>query len=116
MVLAAPLAAAYGITPRPATPDRTLWIINNTTVSSKVVTFRKGINPPAFRADIGDLNLTLAASTTYYIPSPDPSRFEQADGSINVDFAAGMTGTIAVVGLPQASFYGTEGSRHDGPI
>jgi hypothetical protein len=93
-------AAGAGSFPRPTSAGRLLLIVNHTTVSSKVLTFRAGVNPPAMRSALGDLNLTLAASTTYYIDAPDPARFKQNDGSYNVDFASGMTGTIAAVSMP----------------
>lgn len=100
MSLALDALPAAGSFPRPSAAGRLLLIVNNTTVSSKVLTIRAGVNPPAMRAGLGDLNLTLNASTTYYIDAPDPARFKQNDGSYNLDFAAGMTGTISAVGMP----------------
>lgn len=93
-------ASVYGTFPRVAGASRTVLIVNNTTVSSKVITFRAGANPPSMRAALGDINFTLNASTVYYIDMPDPARCTQADGSFNVDFASGMTGTISAVGMP----------------
>lgn len=85
--------AAAGMT------DTIVLIVDHTTVSDKVLTVKAGVYPPAFRQGIGDLALTITASTKQYI-FLEAARFVQADGSINVDFASGMTGTCFAVRLP----------------
>ncbi|MEV5710169.1 hypothetical protein [Actinoallomurus sp. NPDC052274] len=52
------------------------------------------------RATLGDLVVSVGASATQIITIDDSSRFAQDDGSVSVDFAAGMTGTIWVLRLP----------------
>ena len=81
--------------------DELVLYVQNTTGSTKTVTVRAGVgggaNPgAAFRSGLGDLttgNLTATTGTAFIGPF-DPARFLQADGSINVDFASSMTGTI----------------------
>jgi len=96
-------ASVYGAFPRPAAGGRTLLIVTNTVASIKTIILRAGVNPPSFRGPLGDITLNLPASSTVYIPLPDPSRITQADGSFNIDFGAATAGTISAVGLP-ASF------------
>ena len=74
-------------------------IIDHTTVSDKVLTVKAGVYPPGFRQSLGDLALTITASTKQYIVL-ESARFVQSDGSINIDFASGMTGTMFAVKRP----------------
>ncbi len=73
-----------------------LVLVNNTFAGTKTVTIKAGANPPALGAGQGDLVITCAASTNAIPIVIDSSRFAQADGSINLDIAASMTGTIIV--------------------
>ena len=80
-----------------ATPTEELLIsVNNTTVSTKTVTIKAGGNPPALAAGQGDLVVTCATSTNGIPLRVESARFLQADGTINLDIAASMTGTIVV--------------------
>ncbi len=96
--------------PAGGTADRLVLYVQNTTASTETVIVRAGANTtgdpnsPAFRAGQGDLTTgNLNASTgSAFIGPFDPSRFVQPDGSINVDFASGMTGTIWALLLPRA--------------
>ena len=76
--------------------DELLVVVNNTTVSAKVVTLKAGAYPPALSNGQGDLAITCAASTNGIPIRIESARFMQADGSIYVDVAASTTGTIAV--------------------
>ena len=71
--------------------------VDHTTVSTKTLTIKAGVNPPAVRASIGDLVLTLAASTKHYVGPFDGSQYCQADGSLFVDVQAAATGTISAL-------------------
>lgn len=75
---------------------RMLMRVNNTTVSAKIITLKAGAYPPASRSGIGDLPLSIPASTVQWVPI-ESARFVQADGSISIDLAAAMTGTIEVL-------------------
>lgn len=88
--------------------DTLVLYVQNSTASTKTVTVRAGVGGgatpgAAFRSGLGDLttgNLTASTGTAFIGPF-DVSRFVQTDGSINVDFASGMTGTIWAVLLPK---------------
>lgn len=80
-----------------ATPSEELLIIvNNTTVSTKTVTLKAGTNPPALSAGQGDIVVTCTASTNGIPLRVESARFMQSDGTVNLDIAASMTGTISV--------------------
>ena len=81
--------------------DNSLFIMieNTTTVSSAAAdssaTIKAGDAYP--NAVLGDLTVTLDKSAITAIQIQDPSRFENKDGSICVDFASGFTGNIFAV-------------------
>ena len=80
-----------------ATPtEELLIVVNNTFAGTKVVTIKAGDSPPALAAGQGDLAITCAASTDGIPLRVESARFLQADGTINLDIAASMTGTIVV--------------------
>ena len=88
--------------------DDLILLVTNTTATSKAVTIRAGsnvnaLNVPAFRAAIGDLVTQPLTATTgsAYLGPFDISRFQQPDGSLNIDFAAGMTGTVTALLKPK---------------
>ena len=66
----------------------------NSFAGEKDVTFKGGVNPPATAS--GDLVQAMAQDAVMYF-NLESARFVQADGSINVDFEAAMTGEIAVI-------------------
>lgn len=94
--------------PAAGNADTLVLYVQNTTASTKTVTVRAGVGGgatpgQAFRSGLGDLttgNLTASTGTAFIGPF-DVSRFAQLDGSINVDFAASMTGTVWAVLLPK---------------
>lgn len=80
-----------------ATPaEELLIVVNNTFAGTKTVTVKAGGNPPALGAGQGDLVVTCAASTNGCPIRVESARFIQSDGTINLDIAAAMTGTISV--------------------
>lgn len=98
------------VIPAPGSYERVVLYVQNTAAATKTVTVRAGTgapgypNVPAFRAGKGDFttgNLTASTGTAFIGPF-DPSWFEQSDGSLNIDFAAGTTGTIWAIQLPRA--------------
>ena len=85
----------------PAGPtDRLLFHLKNTAGAGKTFTFKAGVNPPAFRKDLGDLIVSLAATTGEQFVVIESARFMQADGTLNLDVEAGATGNEAVYRLP----------------
>jgi hypothetical protein len=99
---AAPTATAidpanhHVITPGATQGEELLVSVNNTFAGTKTVTIKAGANPPALSAGQGDLVVTCTASTNGIPIRVETSRFVQADGTINLDIAAAMTGTIVV--------------------
>lgn len=80
--------------------DRQTLVVDNTAAADHTVTIGAGVNPPSLRAGLGDLTVTVPTGTTRYI-TYESGRHTQADGTVNVDFEAGMTGTIEVVESPK---------------
>lgn len=98
----------------PVAKDMTNGILirvkNTDSGSAHVVTLRAGSNPPSFRADLGDLTMSVALSATRWFGPFDSSRFiQQGNGSdvakqsLNIDFDSGTTGTITVFVLPRTA-------------
>ena len=87
---------ANGITIQDAFENKnnTLFIMVNNTGSDSTVIAKAGNAYP--NSMLGDLTLAVGAGTTA-IQIQDPSRFENADGTLNLDFGAGFTGTIYAV-------------------
>lgn len=80
--------------------SRLLIEVTNTFAGAKSVTFKAGANPPAQRAGIGDLVVSIAQNGVHLFVL-ESARFAQADGSISVDFTASMTGTMRAMSLPK---------------
>lgn len=105
------IALASSAIPSASGAGQLLLYVQNTTASTKTVTIKAGVGGgttagPAFRSGLGDFttgNLTATTGTAFIGPF-DASRFVQLDGSINIDFAAGMTGTIWAVLLPKNNY------------
>jgi len=86
--------------PASAGAQNLFFIVNNTAGTTKAVTIDAGVNPPALRSGEGALSVSIATTATAWIGPLESARFAQADGSINVDFASGFTGTIIAAVLP----------------
>lgn len=79
-----------------ANKNNTLFIHVGTTVTSdSTLTIKAGDAYP--NAMLGDLTVALTKSADTVLQIQDPSRFENKDGSVNIDFATGFTGTIYAV-------------------
>lgn len=90
----------------PASNGSNLLVLQvaNTAGSPFNLIVRAGVNPPAMRAALGDLTVAVTNATTQIVGPFEPGRFAQADGSINVDFGVGFTGTINAYLLDKAKF------------
>jgi hypothetical protein len=83
--------------------DKLVLRVANTAGAGKNTIVRKGIDPPAFRQGLGDLTVQVPATTGVKWLGPfELARFVQADGSLNIDFESGATGTITAFMLPAA--------------
>jgi len=81
--------------------DKLMLRVANTAGSAKNVIVRAGASSLAFRAGIGDLTVQVPATTGVKWVGPfDISRFVQSDGSLNIDFESGFTGTITAFMAP----------------
>ena len=79
-----------------ANKNNTLQISIETTASSdSTLTIKAGDNYP--NKILGDLTVALAKSAITVVLLEDISRFENRDGSINLDFASGFTGNVWAV-------------------
>ncbi|MBE7512559.1 MAG: hypothetical protein HS103_07070 [Anaerolineales bacterium] len=74
--------------------------ITNSAEAAYTVTVAAGVNPPAFRAPMGDLAMEIPAGATRYLVI-ESARFAQANGAIWLDFESGMTGTALALRLPR---------------
>lgn len=75
--------------------------VHNTAAGSQNLMVRAGTsNPPAFRKDLGDLTVAIAAGATVWVGPFDQSIFAQSDNSLSIDFNAGTTGTITAFVAP----------------
>lgn len=79
-----------------ANKNNTLLIcVENTDDENSSVTFLAGDAYP--NAMLGDLSQAVTAESVTAFQIQDISRFENKDGSLNIDFADGFTGNIFVV-------------------
>jgi hypothetical protein len=69
--------------------------IETTATSDSTLTIKAGDNYP--NKILGDLTVALAKSAVTVVILEDISRFENRDGSINLDFASGFTGNVWAV-------------------
>ena len=89
------IVLASGAFPRAGTPRWLTLVVHMTAAGAHSVIVRGGISPvPAFRGTLGDLTIAETGVQDVYIGPLEAARYAQADGSINVDFTAGSTGTI----------------------
>lgn len=92
-----------GVSVTAAIPEQMVIRVTNTEGSTNVVTIKAGAYPPAWAKGLGDLAVTLAATTgVQYIGPLESARFLQADGTIWIDFETAMTGAIDVLTVPRA--------------
>lgn len=69
-------------------------IVDNTSNASSAMTLKAGGEYP--NAMLGNTTVTLAQGVTA-VQIQDLSRYEKSNGSIDIDFATGFTGTIYAV-------------------
>ncbi len=87
----------------PAKARKMLIRVTNTiTNATKTVTVKAGEYPAAPRQGLGDLAVVVAQSNERII-CIETARFAQDDGTVNVDFSTGMTGTISAMTLPSGA-------------
>lgn len=78
----------------------------NTNGSDRVMTIKAGDDPPAHQTPVGDLAVTVPATTGVKLVGPlETARFLQDDGTINIDFAASFAGTLEIYSVPKGFGY-----------
>jgi hypothetical protein len=78
-----------------ANKNNTLQISIEATGSDSTLTIKAGDNYP--NKILGDLTVALKGGAITVVLLEDISRFENRDGSINLDFAEGFTGNVWAV-------------------
>lgn len=93
---------ANGMTIAAAVPEKTILRVSNTgTAGNAIVRAGNSGLYPSVLAGQGDITTNVAATTGVSYMGPfDSARVLQSDGSLSVDFAAGVAGTIEVLVLP----------------
>ena len=94
------IALASGAIPSAPGAELLLLRVANTAATPLACTVRAGAYPPAFESQKGDLSVTITNATTRWIGPFEYARHAQADGSINVDFASGFTGSVTAFLVP----------------
>lgn len=69
-------------------------LVTNAESSAKTVTIKEGTGVNA----TGDLAVSVPATTQLLIGNLVSSKYDQGDGSLFIDFATGMTGSIIGIG------------------
>lgn len=98
---------ANGMTIANATPEKTILRVSNTGTAGNAIVRAGtpgapfGVPDAAWQRSSGDVTTSVAATTgvSYFGPF-DSARVLQADGSMSIDFASGVAGTIEAVLLP----------------
>jgi hypothetical protein len=83
---------------------RFLLIVDNTgSVAASTVTIKAGDNPPAFQAGMGDLAVVVGTSGVHREAIVvETARFNQDDGTINIDAAGFSAATITAYSFPRS--------------
>ena len=69
--------------------------VNNSADAAKKLTIKAGVYDNAV---LGDKVISIASKKTVVLLIENPSRFQQKDGAIYIDYESGFTGTIYAVG------------------
>lgn len=70
-------------------------VFANTNGSDRVATIKAGDNPPALAAGLGDLSITVPATTgVMVVTGLESARYLQSDGTLEIDLAASFAGTV----------------------
>ena len=78
--------------------------VTNTAGAAKNVTIGAGDSPPALSAGQGALVKQVALTVGDVLLGPLTSaRFVQKDGTVEIDFEAGMTGFVSVIQIPRTA-------------
>lgn len=76
---------------RQSLPELTLLRVNNGTAGAGTATVKAGATPPALAAGLGDLTVTVGATSVQWIGPFESGRFMQSDGSLILETSVNMT-------------------------
>lgn len=78
-----------------AKSDRVIFMVTNTAANNLTVTVESGVDPPAFRAGLGDyVSAVIAQNAVRWLGPFESARFIDAAGKLNLTFTP-ASGTIA---------------------
>ncbi|EFC80241.1 hypothetical protein [Parafrankia sp. EUN1f] len=87
-----------------ADPEYTLLRVTNTDGSAHTLTIKAGTYPPAWAKGLGDLTVSIAATTGVQFIGPfESGRFLRSDGTMWIDVETSHAGTITAFRLPKAA-------------
>lgn len=90
--------------PAGATAEEIILRFANTNGSDRVATVVAGDNPPAVASGLGNLDVTVpATSGVRWVGPLTSARFLQNDGTIQVDLAASFAGTVTAYYVPRTA-------------
>lgn len=93
-----------GVVVNGAVPELTLIRVAQTSGAAKNIIVRAGDYPPALASGQGDLTVQVAATSgVQYLGPFESGRFLQGNGSLEVDFESGFTGSIEFLRIPRAT-------------
>ena len=75
-------------------------LVVQTTGAVGTVTFAPGANPPSFRSGIGGTVSVVVPGTAFRFITFDGSQLIQSDGTVFVDYSAGMAGNVTAYRIP----------------
>lgn len=94
------IALASTAIPSGSSANMLLLRVANSAGAPHNLIVRAGAYPPAFEQGKGDLTVAVTNGTTVWVGPLEGARHVQADGSINIDFSSGFTGTITAFLVP----------------
>lgn len=87
-----------------AKPELTILRVTNTNGTDRIITIKAGDSPPALAQGLGDLAVTVAATSGVQWLGPfESGRFLQSDGTMEIDVVASHTGTITAFLMTRAT-------------
>lgn len=93
-----------GVTIANPTPEKLTIRVTNSDTNPHNIMIRAAPDVPgnsgAWMAGQGDLTVAVAASGVEEFTGVDSARFSQADGSLQIDFSTGFTGTLETMTRP----------------
>ncbi|MDP8923253.1 MAG: hypothetical protein M3O34_10320 [Chloroflexota bacterium] len=104
---AAPIDVANGMSvPSNVVSDRAILFVTNSAAGARSLTVRPGQNPPAVLSPgAPPLVVSVPAGGELVVGPLESARYSQGDGTIAVDFEAGMVGTVRCIELSHRASY-----------